>query len=369
MKAYFSTHFLGFIFILIAVFAQAQEQGEVVKINPHRYRIAAIIPLSGEHEAMGKNMLGAMQLALLDLKAENFDIVPIDSELEENEMLLQIAANKLNAIVGPVFAKDVRKVMPVLESDNTCVMSFSNDRALSSNACLMLLGFMPEESINRVVGYASHHNYKINALLPDSKYGHIIASNLLNMSSHGKISLGEIAFYKPGNTKGKADPAIEDLFAKLNSATDKLDQAVLIPENSIMPQVMPHLATRKIKVLGSSQFEDERFLKSPEMQGSWFASAPRKYRDRFEKKFITNFDVAPLKISSLAYDAVAFSYDVISSTNGSFKRDYLTDPSGFYGITGAFRFMPDGSNQRKLSIFEINAGNFAEIEPAKPGFS
>ncbi len=364
MKASIFKYFLWLTLILIGVFAQAQEQVKLT--GDKKYKIAAIVPLSGEHASMGKNMLGAMKLALLDLKTNDFDIVPIDSELEESKLRLQLTESKLNAIIGPVFAKDARKIMPILTSGDTCVISFSNDRDLSSPACLVLLGFMPEESISKVVGFAAHKNYQINALLPDNKYGLILARRLLIMSNHKQIDLGEILFYKDSS---KTDPNIANLFARLNSSEHTSNKALLIPENAIMPQVIPHLSGSKIKVLGSSQFEDEKLLKAPELQGSWFASAPRKYRERFEKKFTANFDTIPLKISSLAYDAIAFSYAVISSANGGFKHDSLMNPAGFYGITGAFRFMPDGSNQRQLSVFEINAGKYSEIEPAKIDFN
>lgn len=336
-------HLLCILFILFAAFAQAQ------------HKITAILPLSGEHAAMGKNMLNAMNMALLDLKASHFEIVPVDSELPESDLLLKLTASDSSAILGPVFAKDARKLMPILSSLNTCVISFSNDRELANHECLMLLGFMPEESVTKVVGYAASYGYTINALLPEGKYGQVLASSLHFMNDKEQIKLGEIVFYDTN-----IDPK---QIAKFNSPSN----ALLIPENQILPQVLPHLS--QVKILGSSQFEDEKILKTPGAQGSWFASAPRKYRDRLDARFLAKFGTQPLKISVLAYDAVAFSYSAIMANNGKLDKNYLANKLGFFGVTGAFRFMADGSNQRQLSVFQINNNNQSEIEPAKADFN
>ncbi len=134
-----------------------------------------------------------------------------------------------------------------------------------------------------------------------------------------------------------------------------------MPDVGVVHNALPYLRDGRYKVLGSSQFEDGRILNTPEMQGAWYASAPAKYRVKFEERFIANYDVKPLKISSIAYDASAFIYAIVEGTKDHLvHREFLTDPSGFMGVTGAFRFMDDGSNQRLLTIFEIS-DNLAKV--------
>ena len=46
----------------------------------------------------------------------------------------------------------------------------------------------------------------------------------------------------------------------------------------------------------------------------------------------------------------------------------ITDPNGFSGVGGIFRFKPTGLSERGLSILKINNGAVKEIEPAPDTF-
>lgn len=346
----------------LSSFAQAEDEVEnIVK----EYRIVALVPLTGENASIGKNMLGAMQLALMDLKAGQFDLVAVDSEIPAEQIVARIKEVAPNAILGPVYSRDVKKIMPFMNYIDACFISFSNDRELTGQKCTMLMGFMPEESVKQVTLYAAGNGYKINALLPKTQYGLIVGELLNFMKSSNQIKIGEVEFYEAHDIQN----ASHRLFDKLSASIGAEQQALLVPENSVLSTLSPMLQGRNIKLLGSSQFEDERLFNAAEMQGGWFATAPKTYRDKFEKRFTANFDAKPLKISSLAYDAAAFSYVMLSnSPDGKMSKNSLIDPVGFTGITGTFRFTQDGSNQRALSIFEIRDGRMVEISPARNGF-
>ena len=51
----------------------------------------------------------------------------------------------------------------------------------------------------------------------------------------------------------------------------------------------------------------------------------------------------------------------------------LSDPNGFSGVDGIFRFRNDGSAERGLAILEVRQNGFAVVDPApktfpQPGF-
>ena len=52
-----------------------------------------------------------------------------------------------------------------------------------------------------------------------------------------------------------------------------------------------------------------------------------------------------------------------------FSDDVLTNPNGFAGADGVFRFKPDGTNERALSVQELRAGAAATISPAPRSLS
>ena len=47
----------------------------------------------------------------------------------------------------------------------------------------------------------------------------------------------------------------------------------------------------------------------------------------------------------------------------------LTDPDGFIGIDGAFRFAANGMSERMLEVQEVQAGKYVTIDPAPRGFA
>ena len=51
-----------------------------------------------------------------------------------------------------------------------------------------------------------------------------------------------------------------------------------------------------------------------------------------------------------------------------YSYERLTQPSGFTGIDGLFRFGEDGVVQRGLSVFEVGRGELRELEPAPQSF-
>ena len=54
---------------------------------------------------------------------------------------------------------------------------------------------------------------------------------------------------------------------------------------------------------------------------------------------------------------------------GRFGALALTQPNGFSGIDGIFRFMPDGSVERGLAVLEVGTDGPRVIDPAPTGFA
>ena len=53
----------------------------------------------------------------------------------------------------------------------------------------------------------------------------------------------------------------------------------------------------------------------------------------------------------------------------AFSDQVLTNPSGFIGIDGAFRFLSNGTNERGLAIYQINRGQLQVVDPAPKSFA
>ena len=80
-------------------------------------------------------------------------------------------------------------------------------------------------------------------------------------------------------------------------------------------------------------------------------------------------DLVPARTASLAYDAVAL-IAALTKTQGKqrFSEEILTNSSGFTGIDGLFRFRPDGTNQRGLSVMRVTPTGGQVISPPPKAF-
>ena len=52
-----------------------------------------------------------------------------------------------------------------------------------------------------------------------------------------------------------------------------------------------------------------------------------------------------------------------------FSEEVLTNPSGFSGTDGIFRFRPDGTNQRGLAVLRVTTSGGQVVSPAPKAFS
>ena len=84
---------------------------------------------------------------------------------------------------------------------------------------------------------------------------------------------------------------------------------------------------------------------------------PRRIRPAFAAfsgRYRTKYGAEPVRTATLAYDAVAL-VAALARTQGAqrFSPEVLTNPSGFAGIDGLFRFRADGTNERGLAVMRV----------------
>ena len=90
----------------------------------------------------------------------------------------------------------------------------------------------------------------------------------------------------------------------------------------------------------------------------------------FERRFKASYGRPPPRVASLAYDATALAAVLgRQSETPDFSAEVLTDPSGFGGSGGIFRFHADGLNSRGLAILEVTPTGVRVIDPAPASFA
>jgi hypothetical protein len=124
-----------------------------------------------------------------------------------------------------------------------------------------------------------------------------------------------------------------------------------------------------IQLLGTGLWDNPRVFASPALQGGLYAAPdPAGFRG-FAGRYRSKFGAEPVRTATLAYDAVAL-VAALARTQGAqrFAPETLTNPSGFAGIDGLFRFRSDGTNERGLAVMKVAGGGGQAVAGSPKSF-
>ncbi len=334
-------------------------------------RVGIILPVSNPSAAT-RNLAGAMmkaaELALYDSGSRDILLMTSDESgkpAEAAEAARRLLDQGAEVIVGPLFAGSVTAVAPIARDRGVPVIAFSTDRNVAGDG-VYLLSFQPETEVRRVVDYAASQGHKnFAALIPSTAYGKLSEGAFREAvtASGGTISAVE-HFSSTANLTEQAGAiskaAPDVLFVPLGGAPLRTVASAL-KDNGV--------DTANIKLLGTGLWDDLANGKEDALHNGWFA-APSPEADRsFVVKYREAFGSAPPQLAALAYDAVSLAALIgAGEPYHRFTQTTLTDPNGFSGVDGIFRFKENGTIERGLSVLTVRPGGFEVVSPAPATF-
>jgi ABC-type branched-subunit amino acid transport system substrate-binding protein len=335
-------------------------------------RVGIILPFSDSSanlRALANSMMRAAELALYD--SGNRDILLMAADDTGSPADAAAAAQKLldqgaEIIVGPVFSASVTAVAPLARDRGVPVLAFSTNRSVAGNG-VYLLSFQPQGEVKRVIAYAAsqgHTNFA--AMIPQTPYGAVVEQGFRDAVAAAGGTVSDVEHFSP-SAGAVTDPAA----AVAKSGCD----AIFIAQGgSLLRGIAPTLSfsgvdNTKVKYLGTGLWDDPAITKEPLLSGGWFAAPQPSGGDAFGAKYRQTFNADPSQLASLAYDAISL---VALLAPGPAYHRYtvraLTDPNGFAGVNGIFRFLPDGSVERGLAVLAVDPSGFTVVSPAPTTF-
>ncbi len=335
-------------------------------------RVGVILPFSDPSanvRALVNSMMKAAELALYD--SGNHDILLMTADDTGSASDSTAAAQKLldqgaEIIIGPLFSASVAAVAPLARDRGVPVIAFSTDRTVAGNG-VYLLSFQPQSEVKRVVAYAVSQGHKnFSAMIPQTPYGDVVEQSFREAVTAGGANVVDVERFNPG-AGAVMDPAAA--VAKSNC------DAIFIPQGgALLRGIAPTLAYdgidhTKVQYLGTGLWDDPANTKEPLLSGGWFA-APQPSADAdFVAKYQQTFGAQPPQLASLAYDAVSLvALLAPGAPYHRFTPAALTNPNGFAGVDGVFRFHPDGTIERGLAVLAVQPDGFAVVSPAPTTF-
>lgn len=339
-------------------------------------KVALLLPLSatGNAAQLAKDMRNAAALALREFPNANIQILIKDDRGTPNgarDATTAAIAEGAQLILGPVFAQAVVAVGAVAKPAGVPVVAFSTDSTTASKG-IYLMSFLPQSDVDRIVTYAaSQGKQSIAALLPANAYGTVVEATLQRVAANAGVRVQVVERYNLDRASMQEKATV--IAGIVSQGTVN---AVFLPDGGDATPFLAQILAANgvppgtVQYLGSGQWNDPRVLAESNLSGGWFPGPDPAGFQAFAARFRNAYGNEPLRNTSLAYDAVSLAIGLVNRYGDQgFTDKVLTNPSGFVGVDGAFRFTATGTSQRALAVFRMERGQATVISPPPTSFS
>jgi ABC-type branched-subunit amino acid transport system substrate-binding protein len=343
-------------------------QQPAVAGNGH-VKVGLILPLSatGNAGVAAQSMKNAGEMALAEFQNPNVQLLIKDdggNPQGAQQGAQQAVDEGAEIILGPLFATSVPSSAQVARGKGVSCIAFSTDSSIAGRG-VYLLSFLPESDVNRIVDYSAGIGKKsFAALLPDNAYGNVVevAFKQAVARKGGRI----VAFEKYGSDR--ATPA-----RNVAQALGQADALLLADDGESVVATADALTAaganlRNVQLLGTGLWDNPRIFASASLQGGLYAAPDPSGFRAFAGRYHTRYGAEPVRTATLTYDAVALVAALAKQGGQHYSADVLTNPSGFAGIDGLFRFRPDGTNERGLAVMRVASGGGAPVAGSPKSF-
>lgn len=338
-------------------------------------QVALLIPKSYEKTAsIAESLEQAAQMAIADLGDIRIDLRVFDTGGNPEQAALvarQAVQEGAKIILGPLLAENAKAVGAAVADSGVNVLSFSNNASIAGNN-VFVLGPTFNNTANRLVSYAASQG-KTKAVIvhPRTLEGELGKAALENATQSSTLEIVAIEAFE-FSQKGVIDSVAKIKAKMLETEADTLFLAAnaaralpllvqLLPEAGINP--------KEVQYIGLSLDIPRQIIELAGFQNSWIASPNRQVSANFSSRFTEGFGSPPHQLAGLAYDGLAAIGALVKTgQKNAVTKTALTQASGFQGVSGAFRLLADGTNERALAIAKIERKKVVLIDAAPVSF-
>lgn len=341
--------------------------------------VALLVP-GGSGDAaddlIATSLENAARMAIDDLDGVEIDLrvynTAGDASVAAN-MATQAVNDGAKIIVGPVFAESANAAGRAVASRGINVLSFSNNAAIAGGN-VYVLGQTFQNTANRLVGYSVSQG-KPNIMIINGNdaaeqtgrdaINRAIANNgatLAGVSSFELSQQGVIDAIPQIKADAEANGA-QSIFLTSGTSGALPFLGQLLPESGVTPEVYQFIGLQRWDIPASA-------LTLPGIQGGWFAKPDPILEANFQSRYFSAYGSSPHLLAALSYDSIAAIGALVrGGQSDALSSSALTQPAGFVGVSGIFRLLPDGTNERGLAVAQIQDNQVIVIDPAPRSFS
>lgn len=341
--------------------------------------VALLVPAgSGDQgqTVLATGLENAARLAVADLGGVQIDL-RVYSTQGRPELAAQLAqqavADGARIILGPVLGPEAAAVGPAVAGSGVNVLSFSNNTAVAGNN-VFVLGMTFENTAQRLLDHAAANGRGRVMIVSERNSRGELASAAIRRGAAATgaqiVAAESYEFSQMGIVNALPTIAATARSSGAQSLFFTDDTAGALP---VLAQLLPdnRIAHPQFQYMGLTRWDiPPASLQLRGLQEGWFALPDPGLTNQFEERYRAAYGSTPHPIAGLAYDGIAAIGALVSSGDpDALSRSALTQGSGFAGVNGVFRLLPDGTNQRGLAVATIRNNAVVILEPAPRSFT
>ncbi|SMQ85942.1 amino acid/amide ABC transporter substrate-binding protein, HAAT family [Devosia lucknowensis] len=329
--------------------------------------VALLLPLSGDPAVaqLGVALANAARLAIQFIEANANIAENITLSLRDTGTGAAGAVSAANAavaegaklVLGPLTAEQISAAAAVTRAANIPMIGFANNGSVAGPN-VYVLNVLPETEMKRALTWLREQGRRGPAgIFPSTPYGEALASAFRTQAIAAGFNPSAVyTFSDVSEAQGiinQAKPLVERMM---------LD-ALFVPDRATAPTFAGLLAQAgvardDVQLVGSADWSaDPQLATNAALVGAVFPGVDDAGLNAIRADYQRQFGAAPPQMATIAYTAVILAnVNTLSKAVPPYSAQLLTNPSGFAGRDGLFRFQANGRSDYALAIKQIGAG-------------
>ncbi len=347
--------------------------------NGGSVQVALLVPSGSgqsQDELFGANLENAARLAMSDLSGVNIDLRVYKtggSPAQAAALAKQAVDEGAQVILGPFYSEEANAAGVAVANSGVNVLAFSNNAAIAGGN-VFVLGQTFESTAKRLAGYAVRNGKSKVLIVHDRNVAGEVGKSAIErgVASAGGSVVGVTSYEFSQNGIVQAASGIVST-AKSSGATALFLTADTAGALPLLSQLLVDNGIDRgtTQFIGLTRWDiPPATLALPGVQGGWFAMPDPGLQAQFRARYQGAYGSQPVPVAGLAYDGIAAIGALANRAKGGapLSKGDLTQSAGFAGVSGIFRLLPNGTNERGLAVATIRANQVVVIDAAPRSF-
>jgi ABC-type branched-subunit amino acid transport system substrate-binding protein len=347
--------------------------------NGGSVQVALMIPSGSgqsQDETFGQSLENAARLAIADLSGVDIDLRVYrtgGSPAQAAALAKQAVAEGAQVILGPFYSEEANAAGVAVADSGVNVLAFSNNSSIAGGN-VFVLGQTFDNTARRLAGYAVRNGKSKILIVHDRNVAGEVGKTAIErgVSAAGGTVVGVTSYEFSQNGIVQAASGIVST-AKSSGATALFLTADTAGALPLLSQLLVDngIDRSSTQFIGLTRWDiPPATLALPGVQGGWFAMPDPGLQAQFRSRYEGAYGTAPAPVAGLAYDGIAAIGALANRAKGGkpLGKSDLTQSAGFAGVSGIFRLLPNGTNERGLAIAQIRGGQVVIIDGAPRSF-